>query len=577
MSERKPNVLLPVIGAAIVVAGGVGVYFYTKGGLVKTPPTILGTAKVVPSKALMAASISADSKAWAKLDQFKTPESQKLFDNQIKEFQQQTLANSGVDFTQDIQPWAGNVMVAILPTSAATTQSQIPALPQVIPVVDGAIAPVQAQAQPKDPNVLLVVEVRDKVSAAKFAEKFKQKSGGKVAEKEYKGITISTYNNAAKSTNTALLGDYLVISPQDKSVEQAIDTFKGEASFATSIESSDIGLENPLLQFYMPNFADSIKQMAAMNPNAKEIPPESLEQLSQLKSLTMGIGVDNSGIRLKAIAKLDPNARSIEYKPSPGKVISQFPSETLALITGNDIKNRWIQFTKDAEKSPELKKGLENARNQLKNSPFALDLDKDIFGWMDGEFALGAIATTEGILAQVGAGPVFIFQTSDRPTAEATLKKLDEVAKQNQAVVSTKDIGGVSVTQWAPPGPPGSPEQEPLIGHGWYQQDTFFLTLGPLIKAMASKPANPLPDNQTFKAATNSLDKSNIGYFYLDMDKTWGLISSKMPPAEKSKITPEANALINTVLGIGVTTSVPDKSTGKLELLVALKPNATRK
>ncbi|NJL42761.1 MAG: DUF3352 domain-containing protein [Pseudanabaena sp. SU_2_4] len=283
-----------------------------------------------------------------------------------------------------------------------------------------------------------------------------------------------------------------------------------------------------------------------------------------IKSVTIGIGVDGDGIRLKGATKLDPNYLKVEFKPSPGKVISQFPSETFALISGTNIKARWEQFTQDAEKIPELKASLNEARQQAKSSPLAIDLDKDIFGWMDGEFALGGIASNEGILAQVGAGPVMIFQTSNRPSAEALLKKLDDYVKSNSGTVEAKDISGVSVTQWSFPGAPG-----PLVGHGWHAQDAFFVAVGPLVNAVA-KPANSLESSQTFKTITSSLLNPNLGYFYLDMDKTWSLISEKVPDI-KSQVTPETSAFINSVRGIGGTAIMPDKSTSRFELLLALK------
>jgi hypothetical protein len=195
-------------------------------------------------------------------------------------------------------------------------------------------------------------------------------------------------------------------------------------------------------------------------------------------------------------------------------------------------------------------------------------LDKDIFGWMDGEYAIGAIASTDGILAQSGVGPALILQTSDRAAAEATLKKIDDFVKGNGLQVATKDVKGVSVTEWTSPGAPGF-----SIGHGWYQQDKLFVSVGSLIETIA-KPTATLDSTPIFKSVTGSLDKSNIGYFYLDMDKTWAWFSNRfIPPTDRESITPEIRAFINTVRGIGATASLPSKTTSKFEILLSLKPN----
>ncbi len=586
--EKKSSPLVPAITATLLAAGAAGgAYYYFNGSKSSISGGALGNAKLIPSQALMAGSITTDRAAWQQLEQFQTPETKKLFDDSVQRIKKQALANSGlgnagIDFDQDIQPWAGSVMFAILPPGKATTQSRLQHQIRYLPVADKTAQTqpdtkptptpdLQPSAKPStaaEPNVLLVVEVKDKVSAAKFADKVKAKSNGKVDQKDYKGVQISQFKTSTdRSVSTALLGDYLVISPQNKAIENAIDTSKGDTSFAAAINPNDLELKNPLVQFYMPKFAESVQQLATLNSDAAEIPPQSLDQLKQIKSVTMGLGVDGDGLRLKGITKLDANTFKTEYKSTPGKVISLFPSETFGLLTGSDIKSRWLQFTQDATKNPDLQKNLEEARQSFKKEPFNIDIDKDIFGWMDGEFAIAAIATKEGVLAQYGALPALVLQTTDRATAESTLKKLETIAQGNSLKVSKKDVKGVSITEWSSPNIPS-----PLVGYGWNQPNSLFIGIGSLGDVIATKPATPLDGNQTFKTVTSSLAKSNIGYFYLDMDKMWALMSEQIPPDQKAQIPPETTALINTIRGIGITAAMPDKSTSKFEFLLSLKP-----
>jgi hypothetical protein len=563
MSERKSNILAPIIGAAVVAAGGAGAYFYFKNNVQLGPAEVVSAAKIVPQKVIMAASISTDGAAWAQLEQFQTPETKKIFDAALKQFQAEATKND-LDFEKDIKPWAGNIMFAILPNSTTAKSSSNPQL-HLSPVSTHNLAQGQPATAKGEPNLLLVVEVKDKDSANKFLEKARTKSGRKAQQKEYKGVQVTEEPSTTGSPSLyAFVDNFLIMSPQKASLEKAIDTYKGEASVASSLTAENLELKNPIMQFYMPDFPEAVQQLTALNPGAAEIPQASLDQLKLIKSVTIGIGVDGDGIRLKGATKLDPTYLKVEFKPSPGKVISQFPSETFALISGTNIKARWEQFTQDAEKIPELKTTLNEARQQAKSSPLAIDLDKDIFGWMDGEFALGGITSNEGILAQVGAGPVLIFQTSNRPAAESFLKKLDDFVKTNSGTVEAKDVSGVSVTQWSFPGVPGA-----IAGHGWYAQDAFFVAVGPLVNAIA-KPANSLQSSQAFKTITGSLVNPNIGYFYVDMDKTWSLLSEKVPDI-KSQVTPEATAFLNSVRGIGGTAVMPDKATSKFELLLALK------
>lgn len=69
-----------------------------------------------------------------------------------------------------------------------------------------------------------------------------------------------------------------------------------------------------------------------------------------------------------------------EYKPSSGKIVGQFPAETLALVTGRGISSIWSAFVQQAKTNPQLSQGLDAVRQQL--TTVNIDLDKDIFGWM---------------------------------------------------------------------------------------------------------------------------------------------------------------------------------------------------
>ncbi len=562
MSERKSNILVPVIGAAVVAAGGVGAYIFFNKNVTLGPAEVVNAAKIVPQKVIMAASISTDGAAWSQLEQFQTPETKKIFDATIKQFQAEAIKND-VDWEKEVKPWAGNIMFAILPSSTPKSSNN-PQL-RLSPVSTYKIAQNKADSANAEPNVLFVIEVKDKDSANKFLEKVRKKSGGKAQQKEYKGVQVTEEpSSSGKPTLHALVDNFLVVSPQKASLEKAIDTYKGEASIAGSLTAENLGLKNPVMQFYMPDFPEAVQQLAALNTGAAEIPQTTLDQLKLIKSVTIGIGIDGDGIRLKGSTKIDPSRLTFEFKPSPGKVISQFPSETFALISGANIRGQWEQLIKDAEKVPEQKAALNEIRQQAKSSPLAIDIDKDIFGWMDGEFAIAGIASNEGILAQVGAGPVMIFQTSNRPAAESFLKKLDDYFKSNSGTVESKDVNGVPVTQWSLPGVPGA-----IAGHGWHSQDAFFVTVGPLVNAVA-KPANSLESSQTFKAITSSLFNPNLGYFYVDMDKTWSLLSEKVPDF-KSQFPAEVSTFMSSVRGIGGTAVMPDKSTSRFELLLSLK------
>ncbi len=547
MAMQKLGLLAPICGMAIVVGSPVDCLYAQRNNPIRAAETVVNATSFVPPQAVMAVSFSSDRKIWAQLDRFHTPNTKKLFDRAIATFQSSIFPK--YNFERDIQPWLGNVTFAVFPNFSVTSQNK----------------KVSENQENRDPNLLFAIEVTDLDGANRFMEAEKIRDGGKVSlQEDYQGVKITQidYSNE-KPSIYAFVDKYLLFAEQQAPLKKAIDVYKSKVSLANTVAADNLDLTNPVFWLYIPNFPEAIKQFP---PSNTDIPAESLAALNTIDSINLGIGIDSYGIRLKTSTKLKPNSPYLNaFKSSPGRVISQFPSETIGLFSGSDLKTNWQMLVRDIESRPEFKTSLHEFRQMLKSSPLALDLDQDIFGWMDGEFAFAGITSQEGILAQVGFAPVWILQTSDRPRAESLLKKLNELFKSNLGLVETKKIGSTFVTQWSFPG--GS---EPLLSYGWHRNDTMFMTIGgSLAKILTSKPQEPLQDSSAFRAITGTLPQPNLGYFYLDMDKTWKLISEKFP--DSANIGPEATAILGRIRGIGMTITAPDRSTTKLEMLLSLK------
>ncbi|WP_017317909.1 DUF3352 domain-containing protein [Mastigocladopsis repens] len=552
MPESKSKFLIPAVGTAIVVAGGIAAYMYFKGGPSGDISSALGAAKVVPDEAILATYISTDPKVWAKLEQFGTPQVQNIVAKGLEDFNKSLSTDSNISYEKDLKPWVGGVMIAMLPSSPAQHTAQN--------------RPLAAQ----EPNILMVVGIKDKISALNFANKLKAQKGVKVQETNYKGEKIIETTSKSEPNYTAVLNNtYVVVAPEKQAVEQAIDTYKGEPSFAVkeganSILKTSVNVDNTLAQIYVPDYGGMVQQLIAANPRSTPIPPETLKQLKQMKSMVAGVGVDDAGVRMKAVAKLDPELIKYQYQNTPAKVVSQFPADTIALMSGQGISRWWSALVEQSKDLPELKVTLEQARSQLKL--VNLDLDKEIFGWMDGEFGVAAIPSNQGVLAPVGFGGALVFHTSDRKTAEATLNKLDELVKAQSVNVAKRNIGGKEVTEWQ------IPQQGALLAHGWLDNDSVFVTIGGSIaETLADRKGQSLEGSDSFKTVTSTLQRPNGGYFYLDMDKSVPLFT-RLASAQQQSITPEASAIMSSIRGLGITATSPDKTTTQVEMLLALKP-----
>ncbi|PSB26814.1 DUF3352 domain-containing protein [Stenomitos frigidus] len=536
------KLLVPALAITAVAGGAIAyVHFNGASGDELSPQAL---AKVVPDDAYMTAFISMEPQNWAKLQKFGTPEAQAVVGKGFTDFQQKLLTDSKINYDADVKPWVGNVMLAVLPTDAAK------------PV--------------KESNVLLVVGIKDKTKALSFAQKLQSESKTKAIESDYKGIKITDYPGAKSSSYTAVVKNYLVLAPEKKAVEQAIDTVKGEPSLASKAEfgallSKGVEMPNTIARIYVPDYAGTVQQLIASQSKAAPLPAASLDQLKKVKSIVAGIGIDDAGIRMKTIANLDPQAKTLEYKPVAGSVVAQFPTETFAMLNGAGISRYWAETVEQSKSNPPMEQAIAQMRQSMQAAN--LDLDKDIFGWMDGDFSLSFITLNEGMLAQFGFGGVMVFDTSDRKTAEATLSKIDGLVKGNGFVqVADRDVQGKKITEWQSP-------QGVLVGHGWLDQDSVFVAIGePLVNVMATKPAKALDSSDAYKTVMGGLPKQNVGSFYLDMDQTMSLVNRTMLVAQKSSIPPETAAVLNSIRGIGLASTQADKTTVQVEMLLALKP-----
>jgi hypothetical protein len=550
VAKTRSKFPILAVSAIALAAGGIGAYFAFK-PLTSGEVSPLAAAKLVPDEALMAAYISTDPQVWGKLEQFGTPEAQTLLRKWVQSYNQQLTANK-LSYENDLKSWVGDVMIAVLPSDS--------------------LQPVQNRVSnsPNPPNILAVVSVKDKPRALDFANKLKADNTQQLKEVGYKDQKILEAMSDGKPTYSAILNDHVVVSDQRQVVEQAIDTFKGEASFANKAGARDIlvqgvKVQNPLLQVYLPDYAGLVKQSLAGNPQASQLSPETLKQLGQLKSVVAGIGVDQVGLRMQAIATLDPQTIQWQAQPAAGEIISRFPADTMLMITGQGLSRSWSAFVQQAQSNPDLKRGLDMARGgfQMLN----LDLDQDIFGWMDGEFGFAVIPVDQGLLASFGAGGAMVWDTRDRKAAEAAFTKLDNLAKSRFVNVTQGTIGGKTLTTWQTPA--GT-----LLAHGWLDQDTVLVALSePVAEAIATPPASQLDRSETFKVMTDTLPKPNSGYFYLDMNRIMAVLE-RSPQAQSQPISPEAKAILNSIQGIGATATSPNKTTGQMEMVLALKPKS---
>jgi Protein of unknown function (DUF3352) len=522
-----------MVAALLVATAGSGAaYYYFQGQNVGDQPEQLAAA--VPENAFMVGYVATDAKVWSKLEKFGTPEAQKLIGQSLTKFQQDTLAKEQVDFSKDIQPWLGNVMVAWLPSEGKASA----------------------------PSLLMVSKVKDKISALSFLNRMKAKAKTPLKELDYKGTKILESGDQ-KTTYTTSLNDWVIMAGDRATIEKSIDTVNGATSFSKKngnqfFASSSLSVPNPVASFYV-DYAQLLQEIGKSGGNKVNI--ATFNQLNQVKSMAGGVGIDDQGLRLKMVAQTTDQVMKIPA--APGQVLANFPADTILLSSGGGLKEVWAETQKTMATQPELQQSLTQLRQSFQQNT-KLDLDKDVFGWMGGEYALAIVPVNKGLLEKAGVGLSAVFDSTDKDRTNRTLQGLKSLASANGATTTDRKSNGQDLTDLKSPFGP-----DPILSYGWLNDRSIFVNMGDLdIK-------EPLNKSKDFQEITSSLPASNLGYLYINFERALGLMNTKLPPAQLSSIPPTSLAVLSSLRGLGATTN-QNGNTIQMEGLLSLKLAAAK-
>jgi hypothetical protein len=514
---------LVVLGLTAVTAGGV--YLYLRGQLPWQRFTPLASAKVIPESAFGSSFVSTDPKTWSVLAKYGTPESRTTISKGLEELQKNLLTDK-INYQRDIQPWIGSISFAFLPAT-----------------------------NPGESGILTVIGIKDKIKASEFEKQLGQQVNRKTSTSDYKNVKVTAIDWQDNTTiYTAVTGDFLLISYDRKVLESAINTYQGQPSFTSKPEvrkllSQSLNLPNTLATIYIDDYAGIL---------GADLPPQSQQELAKIQGIVAGVGATDTGLQLQMVAKLAPESISTLPSPSRNQVLNYFPGDTIALWSGNNLKQGWTEAEKQSQNNPDLQAFMRQIRQNFQMA--TLDADKEVFNWMDREFALGIIPSEQAV-GGLGLGGIMIWQTSDRKAAETTLDKLNQLIKSVPVIaLENSEISGQNVTQWTSGG-------QTILTYAWRNNDTLKMTVG---IPYQPQPDKPISQSQNFQASIANLPKNNLGYFFIDVEqiiaKSGGL--NNLPTTE---LTPEAKAFLESVRGIGITATMPDKTTSKIDVLFSLK------
>jgi hypothetical protein len=528
MKQRSFFSILAAIVLTLLLTGVGGFYWL----IASSPLSLLGGASVtepaaaqfISSQAPVMASLLVNPEKIEALTQLVAPPAQRgQTRGYLKDFTKILLANTGLDYQRDVQPWLGDEVTLAVTTLDIDRNGQ-----------NGSQA-----------GYLLALATRDPERSREFLQLFWQaKAKSEVVVEPYKGTTL-IYTQAGNSPfggssapgfsqiATALVGDqFVLLANHPKVLRDAINNVQApELNLISSNGYRQLvkDLKQPRIGLAVVN----LPQLAGWLADQPSLSPDRFGKLDIPEEIAvLGLGLTSQGLLAHTVLQL-PNQLSAATptlrKPVEG--LRYIPDSVGLLAAGQDLHQLWEEIDQGlAQKNP-VADLLAQAVNTW-GERWNLDLPENIFSWVTGEYAIGLLP------AQETTDWVFIAETSAGATE--AIEHLDAVA-QAQGFSPTKlTLNNQEVTAWtrlltipSKKNKADSPKRLDAQVQGVHTQTGNYEIITSSIEAMdlALKATNGQSVNldPAFGAGISVLSQPNDGYVYLNWPAVTELAESRLP------------------------------------------------
>lgn len=432
------------------------------------------------------------------------------------------LANTGIDYQKDIQPWLGNEI------TLAVTTLDIDRDPE----------------NGRQPGYLMALATNKPEKSREFVDLFFSKqvlAGSNLAVEQYKGVKL-IYNNPPETAPQkiqnrlagAVVGDrFVLFANEPKVLREAIN----------NVQVPDLNLtSSSKYQQATKQLPKSAVAMAFLN----------LPQVSQWQGLDLPEPIYDSQIlslvlnpkglltETTFIAKEDLPLS--EQLSKPVGALQYIPASVGLVVSGSDLSNLgksnlaqlWQQVTAAISGSGDdvASRLLQPLADVQKR--WDLNWKDDIFNWVQGEYAIGLLPRPEQTI------PDWIFVVEKSYATPAGISRLDQIASSRGLSLSPITLGKQQISAWTQLTTANTntntKDQESFTiqakVHGLHTTLGNYEIITNSIEAMdqvLNLKENSLSDNHNFQDSIAAIPLPNQGYVYLDWTKSQPFVESRLP------------------------------------------------
>ncbi|MEG4943512.1 DUF3352 domain-containing protein [Microcoleus sp. F4-D5] len=499
------------------------------GGPTTTPAAAVFVSKQAP---LLASMLVNPDRLEALRQVFATPEERSRSHAEFERIKKSFLANTDLDYSRDIQPWIGDEI-----TLAVTT-----------PDFDGD------SSNGQQAGFLLAVSSQKVDRSQQFLDSYwrKQSRADKTVQSElYKGVKINYKKVPITQKKAVSISPFNPFSLPNSTLPRSFAT----ATIGGNLNSGDN--QNFVLFANSPNvIREAINNVESANLNLNNTPEyqKALQQLTQgrialafvnlpqsateqnpqvsLNSLAVAVGVNRRGLLAQTALVTSRENTASPTLSEPVQALQYIPSASPFAVASTDLRNFWADLSSAVSANAEVSNLVDRTLADIQQI-WGVNLQQDIFDWVQGEYALAVVPNSSN-------SADWIFAAENSADSQKAIDKLDEIARSKEYSIGSFTLRNQKITAWTQlttsPNYGIENNRKSAIETeakgvratvGKYE--IFTTSVEAMDAALEAAATGSLVANQDFQTSIEPLPPSNDGYFYLDWPSSRAIWEKQIP------------------------------------------------
>jgi hypothetical protein len=448
-------------------------------------------------------------------------------DQQLSKLKTSLLANTGIDYQQEVKPWLGNEMTLAVTSLDIDHDSE-----------NGQQA-----------GYLMALSTTQPEKSREFVQLLFSKralAGANLATEEYKGVKLISDNQipstsaekeGVKNQNSlagAVVGNsFVLFANHPKVLREAINNVQVSDLNLTSsdkYQKATKQLSKEAQAFAFLNLP-VVAKWQNLKPDAQTYDNQIISLVSNPKGLLAETAFLAKKETSPPAAQLSEPVGALEYIPASASLA--VAGSNLSGLGESDLAQLWQQVTGSLSASTEdvISKFLPLADVQKRSG---INWREDIFNSVQGEYAMG-------LLPREQTNPDWIFVAQKSEGTPAAISRLDELASSEGLSLNSFTLDDQKISAWTQLKTAINKSSEAKERESFAIQanviaaradignyEIFASSVEAMNAALTAK-ENPLVKNRDFQDSIATISEPNQGYVYIDWTKSQKILERQLP------------------------------------------------